>query len=379
MGNSRSSLADRPLKDAPTDVLPLPPPPPTPILRAGLDGVMYRECTMHAAAMRRGHNVAPMIPYERRVVRLALEELRDDKTTRVFSFRRSACAAAGQRVSVGRALLKADPAQVVGFACSVAYADGGPRHRVASGDMRDLALWNDVEDEGPESMCLRGSDSNANNSNANNSMHLLPVVPGYVPETRAELAYEFEVTMAPRAAGAAPAAEPVVYVIVLITDPRAASDRLSIGPPAFGGMYLKPTFARRAAGETGALPVSDGSGEGRLIAYVLVRTRAKLSRLAIVEADASGASAASREIVSVPADVARFDASARIASPLGDYYCVVLDGGTWTPSALRCETLRVGGALDPSALNALHLRLETEADDDGASDVRAMICEWVRS
>ena len=113
MGNS-CSLADRPAKGAPTEG-----PAHPPVLRAGLGGVMYREGTMHTVSMRRGRNAATMIPYERRVVRLALDELRDDKT-HVFSFRRSACAAAGLRVSVDRVLLKADPAQVVGFACAVA-------------------------------------------------------------------------------------------------------------------------------------------------------------------------------------------------------------------------------------------------------------------
>ena len=216
MGNSCSCLADAPTKGAaPADGPPqtqtqtqTQTPTRTPLLQAGIDGPMYRGCANYAVTLRRGLGVAAMIPYERRVVRVALEELRDDKSTRVFSFRRPpACAAAGLRVSVNYALLKADPAKVVGFAC-VVVSDGRPTAPhgtvVASGDMRDLALWDDVarsEDavgRAPAGVCVGDA-----------CMHMLPVVPGFVP--RGEYAIEFRLTMAPGAA------EPVVYVSTAVT------------------------------------------------------------------------------------------------------------------------------------------------------------------
>ena len=315
--------------------------PPCSLLRANIGGDLYRGATSHAVTLRRGHDVAEMIPYERRAVRLAVDELRDDKATRVFSFRRTTCAAAGLRVSVVRAVLRADPAQVVRFRCTAVL--GHARLRIVEGDMRDLALWNVFE------RAERGAHPD--------DLHRLPVVPGLV-SAHEEL--EFEVTTAA-------AVEPAVYVTSHVVDPLTLPAHVrDFG--GFGGKFLMPTFARRAAGQTGPMHICDG-GAVRLIAFVLVKTRSKLSRLAIVEAG--------REIVSVPADVARFDAQERIACASGEYYCVVLDGGSWTwdskPGSIN--TLRVGGALDSSTLGDLSLSVETEADD-GASDVHAMVGNW---
>ncbi len=89
----------------------------------------------------------------------------------------------------------------------------------------------------------------------------------------------------------------------------------------FGGKFLMPTFARRAAGQTGTMHICDGGA--------------------------------------------------------GEYYCAVLDGGSWTWGAKpgSTNTLGVGGALDSSTLGDLGLSVETEADD-GASDVHAMVGNW---
>ena len=328
-----------------------------PLLRANVDGSMYMYKKNYAATLRLGDDVALMNPYERAVERLQLEELRDDKATRVFRMSRRTDTP-GLRRSVQRVLLKADPAQVVKFRCVVKRPDLPPDgYQLASGDAHDLALWDRALAGDSEAQSDAGPD-------ARTRMYMLPFMPGFMPTTHE---YEFHITMVD-ARGAEEHAgvviEPVVYVATIVGD--GVSNSLF---ESYRGMFLRPTFARSIAEGARVRSMRIGTGCG-CIAFVLVKTQAKLSRLAIVDY-------ANREIFGVPADVARYDARIRIASPSGEYYCVVLDIGSWTTRTNRESTRLVGGALDPSRLGAIHLVVEAAADDDGSSDVFAMSCEWL--
>ena len=125
----------------------------------------------------------------------------------MFTFRGTA--AAGLRSAVVRAMLRADPAHVVRFRCTLRV--GEKRFCIADGDMRDLALWNEAERRGAPPTDAR-------------DLHLLllPIVPGYLRDAE-EL--DFEVTTA----------EPAVYVTAL------SADQLTLfSPVANDGMFLRP-------------------------------------------------------------------------------------------------------------------------------------------
>ncbi len=202
-----------------------------------------------------------------------------------------------------------------------------------------------------------------------------------VPAVHGFVAYDqdFRVTMS-----TASTCEPVVYVN-LITEDLPIINGMSSHSISIDGRFLRPTFKRGRMGSMIVnakirIAMADASPNS-LLAFVVVRTRAKLTRLSLVDSSY-------REIVGVPADVARFDANACVFAYDADNldtmtYCLVLDSASWSHERFK-DAIYVGGALDLQTQGDVYLSLDHLADDyayadaDANVDVHVMSCEWVR-
>jgi len=165
--------------------------------------------------------------------------------------------------------------------------------------------------------------------------------------------------------------EPVVYADLIVEWLDSGYHYLSRQGP-----QLKPRFARADILRTGESVAHIGCGEismGTLLAYVVVKSRTKLSRIAILDG--------SYEVFSIPAKVARDDAlSAGLTCDDGrHYYCIILDSASWTKRKNLCDMVVIGGALDTTRMKAgISISVETdEIENVYQSDIRVMACFWV--
>jgi len=125
-----------------------------PVLRVNLGGSYYtlKNPVQKSYTVARGHKTEICHPHARVVQRLPLHELRDDKTTYVFRLSGAGNVEGSQkRASLQNVRLEVDDlSQIVGFRCMALHpeikTDGG--YELASGDVSDLMMWNEVNRQG---------------------------------------------------------------------------------------------------------------------------------------------------------------------------------------------------------------------------------------
>ena len=316
------------------------------VLRVNLDSDFYKNPVPKSYTVSLlGHKTEISHPHARVVQQLPLHELRDDKTTYVFRLT-GAGDEGRRRTSLQSVRIKVDnPTRMVGFRCTAMHptikTEGG--YELASGDAADLAMWNEVRNGRP-----RGGE-----------LLQLPAWEGFIHPL---WTYEFVITMK---TDDGKKGGPVVYADLIVEELAGYFCRQ--------GSLLKPRFARAdiaAKKRTGRADIGWGA---TLLAFVVVKTRARLSRIAILDG--------LWEVFSMPAEVARNDASSAGLTSTDDgyhYHCVILDSASWTKRANLCDTVVIGGALDVSRMKAgISVAVETEEECDDVSDMHVMACFWV--
>jgi len=308
------------------------------VLRINLDSDYYKNPVPKSMTVIRGHKTEICHPHARVVQRLPLHELRDDKTTYVFRLTGagdcSRCSLLSVRMKVD------DPTRMVGFRCT--WMNPERSYEIASGDAADIAMWNDVHRNGGELLQL-------------------PAMEGFIHPLST---YEFVITMK---TDDGKKEGPVVYADLVVEGAASYTSR--------PGALLKPMFgAGTIASKKRTGRVDMCRGPPTLLAYVVVKTRARLSRIVILDG--------SWEVFCMPAEVARDDASSAGLTSTDDgcrYYCVILDQGSWTKRTTVCGEMVIGGALDTSKMKAgISVAVETEEVCDDVADVRVMACFLVK-
>ena len=289
-----------------------------PLLSVGPVYKTRMECM--SAMVRCGANVVTIHPHSRVVIPLPTLELQDDKNTHVFAVGRQA----GLRTSLRRVLLKVDLAKLVRFEVWLVNIATNKRVLFTSGDDRDIELWNTMK----SSNCSSGS------------MLELPIVNGFVYMT-----HEFKITLR------SPTDKVDLYADMFVDGVEAVVSE------SFKGMVLRPEFTRGSS----KIKITDGTS---LLAYVvvLVKKGSDPTRISLVD-DLNG-----KEIIGVPADVARLDAITYF-DVLEDTYCLALDMPSLNRRTYK-DAICVGGSLDMTT------REEVRIDCSGSPPDRAMVCSW---
>ena len=240
----------------------------------------------------------------------------------------------GLRTSLERVILKVDLSALVKFEVYLVSPTTAKRFLFATGDARDIELWNSNLDDVQDM-----------------AMYELPIVRGYVREMN----HEVKITTR------SPADAVRVYSDALVAEEIPIVRR-------YNGMVLRPEFTRGP---------EVAHGDEYLLAYVLVLVLAeermermeRLDRLSLLGIDGE-------EILGVPGDIARLDAATYfggLKDSANNAYALVLDEA----SAARqkyADAIRVGGALDMTTHRGVRLELKPAAD----VPVRMMACSWMR-